>query len=67
VDLYSERLVVWLKPRQFGATVEAFLDVENQSPDRDVLLFAQVFFESIRAGCLFPSSPMGEKGIFFAG
>jgi hypothetical protein len=39
-DLYPSRLIVWLKNRPFGATVDTFFDVEKQSSDRDVLVFA---------------------------
>ena len=39
VDLNSERFVVWFKHRPFGATVETFFDVENQSSNRDILAF----------------------------
>ena len=40
MDLCPERLMVWLEHRLFGATVEAFFDVESKSSNRDVLVFA---------------------------
>ena len=46
-NLCSDRLIVWLKQRPFGATVETFFDVENQSSDRNVLVFAAEVFVPI--------------------
>ena len=40
VDLCPEQLVVWLKHRPFGGTVNTFCDVKEQSSDRDVLVSA---------------------------